>query len=278
MQKNTNKRQGIPKSVRFEVFKRDQFKCQYCGRSAPEVLLQVDHINPVANGGTNDILNLISACFDCNSGKSDKLLSDDTAISKQKQQLEQLQERREQLEMMMSWHEGLKNLQDDIHTKLKEYWEDLAIGYSINENGMLKIKKWAKAYSFDEILKAMDSAAEQYLVFEDGSVTDESWGIAFNKTLAIIKVNRDVIDKPDLKDFFYIRAILKNRLSYYDPQVTMEWLEAARSWGATIDELKKIASKTKNWTSFSSDIDELIERYKKKDEEYNATEDDDLPF
>jgi hypothetical protein len=272
MAKNINKREGISKSVRFEVFKRDQFKCQYCGASAPEVLLQVDHINPVANGGTNDIINLITACFGCNNGKRDKLLSDDTAITKQKQQLEQLQERREQLEMMMQWHEGLKNLQDDIHSSLKNYWEDIAKGYSINENGMLKIKKLAKQYAYDEILRAMDTASEQYLVFQDDVVTGESWEIAFNKIPAIIKVNRDTKENPDLKDFFYIRGIIRNRLNYYDPRLTLEWLEAARSWGASIDELKRIASTTRNWTSFSSDIDEIIEKYK------NADKEDDLPF
>ncbi len=64
-----HKRKAIPKSVRFEVFKRDNFTCQYCGRKAPDVVLEVDHINPVANGGENDILNLVTSCRDCNSGK-----------------------------------------------------------------------------------------------------------------------------------------------------------------------------------------------------------------
>lgn len=272
-----SKRQAISKSIRFEVFKRDQFKCQYCGSSAPEVLLQIDHINPVAKGGTNEILNLTTACFDCNNGKRDKLLSDDTAITKQKQQLELLQERREQLDMMMQWHEGLKSLQDDINTKLKDYWEELAIGYSINENGMLKVRKWAKTYPFDEILRAMDSAAEQYLVFENDVVTGESWEIAFNKIQSIIKVSRDIKENPDLKDFFYIRAIIRNRLNYYDPRQTLDWLKAARSWGATMDELKAIASKTKNWTTFSNDIDDIIERYKNAVNEPDEPVDD-LPF
>ena len=52
------KRQSISKKLRFEVFKRDNFTCQYCGRMAPDVVLEVDHINPVANGGKNDILNI----------------------------------------------------------------------------------------------------------------------------------------------------------------------------------------------------------------------------
>lgn len=54
--------------IRFEVLKRDKFTCQYCGRSGCE--LEVDHIQPISKGGTNDMDNLITACVDCNRGKS----------------------------------------------------------------------------------------------------------------------------------------------------------------------------------------------------------------
>lgn len=47
------KRKSLSKKTRFEVFKRDSFTCQYCGRSAPEVVLQVDHIKPVAKESRN---------------------------------------------------------------------------------------------------------------------------------------------------------------------------------------------------------------------------------
>jgi len=60
----------LSKKTRFEVFKRDGFCCQYCGAVPPKALLEVDHIDPVCNGGTNDIDNLITACFDCNRGKA----------------------------------------------------------------------------------------------------------------------------------------------------------------------------------------------------------------
>jgi len=69
------KRKSISCKVRFDVFKRDEFQCQYCGRTPPVVILEVDHINPVAKGGDNDTDNLVTACFDCNRGKSSNLLS-----------------------------------------------------------------------------------------------------------------------------------------------------------------------------------------------------------
>ena len=59
-------RKPIKKSVRFEVFKRDGFVCQYCGAHPPAVILHIDHIHPVAEGGTDDFDNLITACEPCN--------------------------------------------------------------------------------------------------------------------------------------------------------------------------------------------------------------------
>jgi hypothetical protein len=64
-------RKAVGKRTRFEVFKRDGFACQYCGKQPPQVTLEIDHIVPVAKGGTNDEMNLVTSCTACNSGKSD---------------------------------------------------------------------------------------------------------------------------------------------------------------------------------------------------------------
>lgn len=69
------KRIGISKKTRFEVFKRDGFVCQYCGAHPPGAVLEPDHINPVANGGGNELDNLVTACFACNRGKAARLLT-----------------------------------------------------------------------------------------------------------------------------------------------------------------------------------------------------------
>lgn len=69
------KRKSLSKKVRFEVFKRDEFTCQYCGRHPPSVVLECDHITPVAEGGDNDPDNLVTACFDRNRGKGARSLT-----------------------------------------------------------------------------------------------------------------------------------------------------------------------------------------------------------
>jgi hypothetical protein len=59
-------------SVRFEVLRRDNFTCRYCGRKAPSVRLQVDHVVPWSAGGSDELSNLVAACIECNIGKSAK--------------------------------------------------------------------------------------------------------------------------------------------------------------------------------------------------------------
>jgi len=63
-------RRPISKKLRFDIFKRDAFACQYCGRHPPDAVLEIDHISPVSKGGDNDQGNLVTACFDCNRGKA----------------------------------------------------------------------------------------------------------------------------------------------------------------------------------------------------------------
>ena len=62
--------------LRFEILERDNFTCQYCGRNPKEdgIKLEVDHINPKSKGGKNEKENLITACMDCNRGKSDSVI------------------------------------------------------------------------------------------------------------------------------------------------------------------------------------------------------------
>lgn len=64
---------NIKTSMRAFVMERDGFKCRRCNASSADgARLVVDHIVPVAKGGTGDHDNLQTLCWDCNSGKSDR--------------------------------------------------------------------------------------------------------------------------------------------------------------------------------------------------------------
>ena len=61
---------AVSKRLRYEVLRRDNHTCRYCGASAPDVKLTVDHVTPVALGGSDEPTNLVTACAACNSGKT----------------------------------------------------------------------------------------------------------------------------------------------------------------------------------------------------------------
>lgn len=62
-------RKSVPRRLRFEILRRDEYTCRYCGASAPHATLTIDHVVPVALGGGDDPSNLVTACKDCNAGK-----------------------------------------------------------------------------------------------------------------------------------------------------------------------------------------------------------------
>jgi len=61
---------AVSKRLRFEILRRDNHTCRYCGESAPGVKLVIDHVLPEALGGRSEPDNLVTACEPCNSGKS----------------------------------------------------------------------------------------------------------------------------------------------------------------------------------------------------------------
>lgn len=67
------RRDPVPPRLRFIVMQRDGFRCRYCGKAAGDgVVLHVDHVEPVAADGETNEGNLITACDECNLGKSDR--------------------------------------------------------------------------------------------------------------------------------------------------------------------------------------------------------------
>ena len=241
------------------MFKRDSFKCQYCGESAPEVILHVDHIHPVSKGGCNDIANLLTSCKDCNLGKGATKLSDATAIKKQKEQLDSLNEKREQLKMMLDWREGLQDIGNQSINAICDLWTTLLNGSEINANGKSKLKKLLKFHSLNEILDAVEKAVDQYVSMDE---TDEETNNAFNKIGAILNSK----NRPDyMKHLFYIRGIARNRFDYCNDKLAIILLKDAY---LSVDdsvkddalvELKNISLTVKNWTEFKISLEGFVE-------------------
>lgn len=63
----------VSNKLRYEVLRRDNYTCRYCGNFAPVAVLVVDHVTPRKHGGRGTMDNLVTACRECNSGKSASL-------------------------------------------------------------------------------------------------------------------------------------------------------------------------------------------------------------
>lgn len=58
------------KLTRLEVFNRDRYTCQYCGKETRQLTL--DHVIPRYRGGQHTWENVVSACMSCNRRKAGK--------------------------------------------------------------------------------------------------------------------------------------------------------------------------------------------------------------
>ena len=66
-----NNREYISGSIKYEVLKQAQFRCELCGNSAKDRALEVDHIVPKNCGGEDSINNYQALCYVCNASKLD---------------------------------------------------------------------------------------------------------------------------------------------------------------------------------------------------------------
>lgn len=68
-------RRKLNSSMRFKILKRDGYRCQICGFSAPDgANLHIDHKVPIAKGGLTVESNLWTVCAQCNLGKGTQKL------------------------------------------------------------------------------------------------------------------------------------------------------------------------------------------------------------
>lgn len=172
-------RTPISKKTRFEVFKRDGFCCQYCGAVPPAALLEPDHIDPVCNGGTNDMDNLVTACFDCNRGKAGNLL---TVIPKSlAEKAAEIAEREAQI---AGYREVIQAQLDRIEDDMWQVADVILPGS--NTRGMPRdwlqsIKNFNSKLPLHVVLEAAEIASNAPSVYNNGSRFRYFCGVCWNR-------------------------------------------------------------------------------------------------
>lgn len=206
-------RAKLPDRIRFEIFKRDHFACQYCGRKAPDVVLNCDHIKPVAAGGSDDLLNLVTSCRDCNSGKSDRRLDDASAVEKARAQAESLEERREQIRMMAEWQVELAKLNPEMDAVAAV----LAVhGLDLDAAGKREARQIVRRYGLKITLAAVAAACDQ--------AGNPTWGYI----AAIAKTKRDDEQDPERAQIArvfnaIVRGMERSRYYYECRDIVFRW-------------------------------------------------------
>lgn len=153
-------------SVRFDVFKRDDFTCLYCGRKPPDVTLEVDHLIPRSQGGTDDPENLYTSCWDCNRGKGA------TPLDTPPPQLEDLEEKaeliRERERQLRVYNEALEERRlrrEDDFTRVWNHWfevwgeEELSRWHTPWQN---TLRSYIDLIGAPEVMAAMDIIAAKF--------------------------------------------------------------------------------------------------------------------
>ena len=172
-----NKRKPISKKTRFEVFKRDNFTCQYCSAKPPKVPLEIDHILPVCKKGTNNIDNLITACFDCNRGKSGIELTSipSTLIEKSERKKIALAQYKEYQKIL-----NLEKKQIESDIDLVEYIYTTSFkGWCFSDNFRLSVKKFIKVLGVELVCEYMESSCIK-IYYDRDDVLKYFCGICWN--------------------------------------------------------------------------------------------------
>lgn len=152
-------RKSISKGRRFEIFKRDKFTCRYCGRNSNEVVLEVDHIIAIANGGTNDDDNLITSCWDCNHGKGAKTL--EVVAPTEEDKLRVAQERRE---IMAAAELARKAAEahDEFRQAICNFWCEANKSDSMRVQVLSVMCSFAKQHGVERVFEWIQIAADRF--------------------------------------------------------------------------------------------------------------------
>lgn len=172
-----SERKQLSKRVRFEVFKRDGFTCQYCGARPPAAVLEIDHIDAIANGGGNEEDNLVTACDHCNRGKSDRPLGDFRPRPDADLLFLETQQEIAELRRFKAGQEELARLRVDVIERLQDAWcATSGLEWCPKDSDLTQM---LSKFNAEDVLRAVESTANKVAsgVVSDRGFVQYMWGI-----------------------------------------------------------------------------------------------------
>lgn len=176
------KRDPLSKRLRFEIFKRDSFKCVYCGAPPTGGVLHVDHIKPVAEGGTNDAENLVTACPDCNLGKS--------AVPLDRHELRQFDPETalEHAEQLRAWAEAQREVvqaRRDVDQEMVNLWCDAFGEDRCHGDVPGRLLKLLEEWPMAQLCEVLRITASKRGLYDDARRLKYMYGVIRNMRQAI---------------------------------------------------------------------------------------------
>lgn len=175
-------RKPISKSMRFEIFKRDGFTCQYCGQRPPAVVLACDHIHPVAEGGQNVIENLITSCSDCNIGKGAGLLGNKAIRPDAELMLIEVQQEIAEIRVYQYAAAQREQMRNEIVTSLQELWDETSgLDWHPSDSIMRQLLNRYEPWIVEQaVLDVSGKIASNYLSDRGDKWVRYMWAVARN--------------------------------------------------------------------------------------------------
>lgn len=159
-------RRPLSKRVRFEIFKRDGFRCLYCGATPLQSALHVDHVQPVADGGSDDPSNLVTSCDACNLGKGAVRLNDRAfvpAIASEAQR-----DRADQILEYLAIQKGITDARSKVIALVSQYWSEASCSRMGDSGGIPNVIKpklpgLIDQWPIEKLVEAIDIATSKGL-------------------------------------------------------------------------------------------------------------------
>lgn len=154
------------KRLRFEILKRDGFRCRYCGVTSLDSMLHVDHVIPRSEGGTDDPENLVTSCQDCNLGKSNVGL-EDTSATTSGPTTEDALEHAEQVREYLAAQMEVENARNLVRERLADIWRE-CVGGDPLRTWYSGLRSSLRTHTFEQHVQAIEAVGLVAFRLRDG--------------------------------------------------------------------------------------------------------------